>query len=66
MNKEDFVNWKSSPVTREVFKSLEHKIEELSDDLSQIAGRDPLEDRFKAGAIAGYRDLLLIDFEDTK
>jgi DNA-directed RNA polymerase len=66
MTKEEFVDWKNHTVTREVFKSLKEKVDELSEDLSQTAGLDSITDRFKTGAIAGYRDLLLIAFEDTE
>ena len=65
MTKEEFVDWKSNPVTREVIKSLNYKIDELSYLLSSSAGVNPIEDRFKAGAIAAYRDLTLIAWEDT-
>ena len=66
MTKEEFADWKNHPVTKVVMASLAGKIQEVSDDLSQTAGRNPLEDRYKVGAIAGYRDLTLIDWEDTK
>lgn len=44
---------------------LKERIVYLQEQLSVQAGIDPNEDRFKAGAIAGYRDLLEINFEET-
>lgn len=66
MTKDDFVNWKNSPVTKEIFIRIQQNVERLKEELSESAGINPINDRFKSGAIAGYNDLLLIDFEDTK
>ena len=42
------------------------RIRELEAILSVQAGIDPLEDRYKTGAIAAYHDLLYIEFEESQ
>lgn len=66
MTKDDFVHWKNSAVTQEIFNTIYRNIESLKHELAESAGIDPLKDRFTSGAIGAYNDLLLIDFEDTK
>jgi hypothetical protein len=65
MTKEDFVSWKNSPTTKEIFYKIRQNVERLQEDLGASAGVDPLNDRFKVGAIGAYSDLLNIDFEDN-
>lgn len=43
---------------------IAERVRLLSEELSVQAGQDPAADRYKTGVIAGYRDLLLIDFEE--
>lgn len=40
------------------------RIQELEIILGKSAGLDSLEDRYKAGAIAAYQDILYIEFEE--
>lgn len=42
------------------------RIQEIEIMLGKSAGLDPLEDRYKVGAIAAYHDLIYIDFEETQ
>ena len=42
------------------------RIQEIEIMLGKSAGLDPLEDRYKVGAIAAYYDLIYIDFEETQ
>jgi hypothetical protein len=65
VNKESFRDWKSNPVTKAVFNDLYSRILAVREDLGNTAGIDPLEDRRKVGAIAGYTDLLNIEFEEV-
>lgn len=44
---------------------LKDRVDELQDKLGTVAGEDPLQDRFTAGAIAGYHDLLRIDYAEV-
>ena len=42
------------------------RIRELETQLGVQAGVDSLDDRYKAGAIAAYHDLIYIDFEESQ
>ena len=44
---------------------FEDRISDLEALLGSSAGIDPLEDRFRVGAIAAYRDILNISVEET-
>lgn len=62
----DFIDWKSNPVTKAVFKDYETRIQRHALILSEIAGLDPLVDRFHAGYIQAFRDALQVDGEDVE
>lgn len=64
MTKTEFYDWKSNPVTKEVFKQFQVRIDSLRELLGDSAGEDPLLDRWKVGAIQAYKDLILIEFEE--
>lgn len=66
MNKADFVDWKRHPVTQVVFSQLKARIQDLQDMLGESAGQNPLQDTQFVGAIKAYKDMLLIDFEETE
>lgn len=66
MTKDDFLLWKTDPVTEEVFKTVFNRREELKERLVLTAGIDAQNDRFYAGMASAYAELLDIDFEDTK
>lgn len=67
MNRSDFIDWKSSPITKAFFSSVTYRIEELKEELSHIAGSDPLSDAKRTGAIRALRDVLETDwFEETQ
>ena len=65
MNKQDYLDWKRHPVTQVMLDSLHNNISSLCTELGVIAGKDPLEDRFKAGYILACRDVLDIQFEEN-
>lgn len=52
-------------MTKVVFESLRQRILEVQDELGASAGQDPLSDRWKCGAIAGYTDLLNTTFGEV-
>jgi len=64
LTKTEFYDWKSNPVTKEVFKQFQVRIDSLRELLGDSAGEDPLLDRWKVGAIQAYKDLILIEFEE--
>jgi hypothetical protein len=65
VTKSEFIDWKKHPVTKEVMSILKDRVEQLQFELGQSAGQDPLNDRFKCGAVAAYYDMIQIEV-DTK
>jgi len=66
LNKQDYLDWKRHPITKSMFDALHNNISALCTDLGVTAGKDPLEDRFKAGYILACRDVLEQDFEEIE
>jgi hypothetical protein len=67
MNRHDFIDWKSSPMTRAMLGALQLNVEGLRYELGESAGIDPRADAIKVGAIKAYQDVLDADwFEETK
>lgn len=58
MTKDDFLDWKSHPVTKAVFAALTARITNVQEELGFVAGENPTQDRYRTGAIQGYRDVL--------
>ena len=66
MNRQDFIDWKTSPITHALFNALEQRIEGLKEELSYGAGESPRTDAIKVGAIQAFRDVMEADwFEET-
>lgn len=67
MNRQDFVDWKNSPITKALFRALNGNIAGLKDELATSAGVDTRADGLKVGAIQAYTDVLDTDwFEETE
>jgi hypothetical protein len=64
MTKADFVDWKSHPVTKQVFTSLQGRIYDLQVELGYSAGSDQANDNRRVGAIQALRDVLTMDFDE--
>lgn len=62
MNKSDFIDWKSNPVTKLVFKELRSNIEGLKEELASTAGLDSRVDGIKVGAIQAFQDVIDSDY----
>ena len=58
ITRSDFIDWKSNPVTKEVFASIYERIHQLQEDLGGSAGIDVRQDSMKVGAIQACRDIL--------
>ena len=58
ITKQDFIDWKTHPVTKEVFASLIERIHQLQEELGGSAGEDVRQDAIKVGAIQACRDIL--------
>jgi len=67
MNRQDFVDWKNSPITKALFNALNENIAGLKEELALGAGVDTRSDGLKVGAIQAYTDVLGTDwFEETE
>ena len=62
ISKEEFVLWKQDKVTKALVAHIDGAIAERSEELSLVAGENPLLDRWKAGVIAAMRQIKEIDF----
>lgn len=67
MTRADFIDWKSHPITKAFFTSINYKIEGLKEELAYQAGDNPRADGTKVGAIQALRDIMDADwFEETQ
>lgn len=65
MTKEQFDNWSNQPETEEFFEVVKLLIEDYKDRLSEVAGVDPMNDRFSAGIIHALREIQTVEFVVT-
>ena len=65
MTKDEFLDWKTDPRTKEIFVSIERECYENAKLLAQVAGLNPLQDRFQVGYIKGMEAMLDIKYEET-
>lgn len=67
MNRSDFNDWKSQPITKAFFLAIENKIEGLKEELAYQGGESSFLDARKSGAIIALRDVLDLDWiEETE
>lgn len=64
VTKEEFLDWKTNPVTQEVFRVIEERVTDAKDILASTAGDDPVADRYLVGMIRAFNELKEITFED--
>lgn len=64
MTKDDFLAWKSSTVTKEVFRAILLRREEVKELCIRSAGRDPNYDSRLSGMAEAFNTILDIDFEE--
>ena len=65
LTRSEFIDWKHNPVTLAVYDDLNTRILALQAELGQIAGKDPLQDRFIVGMIRAYKNLFEVEFEEV-
>ncbi len=65
VTKEEFVQWKESPVTKAVFEVIEGRIEDAKEVLAVTAGDDCKNDGILVGMIRAFRELKEIDYDDN-
>lgn len=66
ITKEDFIQWRSEPVTKRVFELITEKLAQGIEELSYRAGENSITDREYVGKIAAYRDLLGISYYELE
>jgi len=67
MNRSDFKDWQSQPITKAYFNAINTRIEMLKEELALSAADDPKWDAVKRGAIQALRDITEVDwFEETQ
>lgn len=66
MTKDEFVEWKSQEVTKQIFKLFQNKINQGIEELSYVAGQDPGSDRARVGKLEGLRTFTEITFYDLE
>jgi hypothetical protein len=67
MSKAEFIDWKTSLITQKIFQELQSRVTDMTDYLSENAGKDPSQDRELVGAIKAYRDMINIEyFEESQ
>ncbi len=64
ITKEEFLQWKENPVTKEVFTVVNRRIEEAKDLLAYNAGVEPESDRLLVGMIRAFGELKEISWDD--
>lgn len=65
MTKTEYLDWKSSPATQEVLQEIRDRIEGLKGELAGDAGKDPLVDRWRVGAISAFNDILNFYYDEV-
>lgn len=65
MTKQEYLDWKSSPGTIEVFAEMRNRVEGLKEELANTAGENARLDGIKVGAIAAYNDILATTYDEV-
>lgn len=58
VSKTDFDIWKTDPVTKAYFSTIQFRIDEAKEILSYSAGSDPLNDKYLVGMLQAFREML--------
>jgi predicted translin family RNA/ssDNA-binding protein len=67
VTKEDFIDWKSHPVTKAYFQTVADRIGELKEQLvGEVGSEDFHQAARTTGAIRVLLDILEIDFEESQ
>lgn len=56
VTKQEWVDWKSNPVTKAFMLAMVERVKDAKDILSVSAGLDPVSDNFYRGFIAAYTE----------
>ena len=66
MTRQDWLDWKSQPVSRMFYEAVDERIEEAKEVLANTAGHDPLQDSFYRGFVYAYREMIAFEVEDEE
>lgn len=66
MTKEEFIDWKTSPHTKQIFTLIQERIYTFQVELGISAGLDLRTDAMNVGAIRALSDILEIEFEESQ
>ena len=58
ITKEEYIEWKHSIVTKELFNYISEQIDSSKETLVSEAGLNPLADQNSVGGIAAFKDIL--------
>jgi len=64
MTYQDWLDWKSNPVTKAFHEVCEERVEEFKELLSNVAGTNQNQDNFYRGIILAYREMLEFKVEE--
>lgn len=64
MTREEFIEWKSDPRTKEVMKWINKECYDIAQVTARAAGLDSIQDRYSAGIIRGLEKVLEIEFDE--
>lgn len=57
-------DWKRLEITQVIMAEFKRRLEYTKEELAKDAGREPLMDRYRVGAIAAYQDFLDIELDE--
>lgn len=64
ITKDEWIDWKNSPVTRAFYQACEIRVADATDILVQSAGLDQISDNFYRGFIQAYNEIKDFRIED--
>jgi len=64
VTKDEWIQWKSSPITKAFFEAAAYRIQDAKDILGMSAGFDSTSDNFYRGFIAAYVEMHDFKVED--
>lgn len=62
----DFLDWKSSPVTKAFFEACNERIEDAKENLAISAGIDSIQDNLIRGIVYAYREMQEFRIDDLE
>lgn len=65
VSKDEFQQWKGSPVTEEIFEEIQQRIDDAKEILGQSAGLNPEQDRLLCGMILAYNEILNVSMGEV-